>query len=137
MTAFLSRNTWKRSFGAIGFAVYLDQLERLNDTAPEDDFISIALPKGRLGNKVYGMFEKAGFDCPSIKEEYRKLIFENAFKKAFIFSMSFFLLLLNDKFAEVTVKFFVAAKTVTVHSIIVIIVINIFFILCSLLQLFF
>lgn len=39
--------------------------------------INIALPKGRLGEKVYGMFEKAGFDCPSIKENNRKLIFEN------------------------------------------------------------
>ncbi len=39
--------------------------------------INIALPKGRLGEKAYGMFEKAGFDCPSIHEESRKLIFEN------------------------------------------------------------
>ncbi|MBP3706081.1 MAG: ATP phosphoribosyltransferase [Clostridia bacterium] len=39
--------------------------------------IDIALPKGRLGEKVYSMFEKAGFECPSIKEENRKLIFEN------------------------------------------------------------
>ena len=39
--------------------------------------LNIALPKGRLGEKVYAMFEKAGFECPSIKEENRKLIFEN------------------------------------------------------------
>lgn len=39
--------------------------------------INIALPKGRLGEKVYAMFEKAGFDCPSIHENNRKLIFEN------------------------------------------------------------
>ena len=39
--------------------------------------LNIALPKGRLGEKVYGMFEKAGFGCPSILEESRKLIFEN------------------------------------------------------------
>ncbi len=39
--------------------------------------LNVALPKGRLGEKVYDMFEKAGFDCPSIKEESRKLIFEN------------------------------------------------------------
>lgn len=42
-----------------------------------DNFLNIALPKGRLGEKVYGMFEKAGFPCPSIKEQNRKLIFEN------------------------------------------------------------
>ena len=39
--------------------------------------LNVALPKGRLGEKVYGMFEKAGFPCPSIKETNRKLIFEN------------------------------------------------------------
>ena len=40
--------------------------------------INIALPKGRLGEKAYGIFEEAGFECPSIREESRKLIFENA-----------------------------------------------------------
>ena len=39
--------------------------------------VNVALPKGRLGEKVYGMFERAGFDCPSIREPGRKLIFEN------------------------------------------------------------
>ena len=39
--------------------------------------LNIALPKGRLGEKVYAMFEKAGFECPSIHENNRKLIFEN------------------------------------------------------------
>lgn len=44
------------------------------------DFINVALPKGRLGEKVYAMFEHSGFECPSIKENNRKLIFENAEK---------------------------------------------------------
>ena len=39
--------------------------------------INVALPKGRLGEKVYAMFEAAGFECPSIHENNRKLIFEN------------------------------------------------------------
>ena len=39
--------------------------------------LNIALPKGRLGEKVYGMFERAGFECPAIHEENRKLYFEN------------------------------------------------------------
>lgn len=39
--------------------------------------LNVALPKGRLGEKVYDMFEKAGFECPSIRENSRKLIFEN------------------------------------------------------------
>ena len=110
-----------RKSGAIGFAVYLDVLERLNhhanfetsvlnttndkknanyheDSDVNEPFIggtitecihkntevpmlNIALPKGRLGEKVYDMFEKAGFECPSIKENSRKLIFENKEKK--------------------------------------------------------
>ncbi len=41
------------------------------------EFINVALPKGRLGEKVYDIFEKAGFPCPSIKENNRKLTFEN------------------------------------------------------------
>ena len=41
------------------------------------EMINVALPKGRLGEKVYDIFEKAGFPCPSIKEPNRKLIFEN------------------------------------------------------------
>ena len=39
--------------------------------------INIALPKGRLGDQVYEMFEEAGFDCPAIREKSRKLVFEN------------------------------------------------------------
>ncbi len=42
-----------------------------------NDFLNVALPKGRLGEKVYSMFEAAGFGCPSIRENSRKLIFEN------------------------------------------------------------
>ena len=39
--------------------------------------LNIALPKGRLGEKTYDMFEKAGYACPTIREGGRKLIFEN------------------------------------------------------------
>ena len=39
--------------------------------------LNVALPKGRLGEKVYDIFEKAGYGCPSIRENNRKLIFEN------------------------------------------------------------
>lgn len=41
------------------------------------EYINVALPKGRLGEKVYSMFEQSGYECPSIKENNRKLIFEN------------------------------------------------------------
>ena len=41
------------------------------------NMINVALPKGRLGEKVLAMFEAAGYECPSIHENNRKLIFEN------------------------------------------------------------
>ena len=39
--------------------------------------INIALPKGRLGNKVYNLFEEIGYESWEMKEDNRKLIFEN------------------------------------------------------------
>ena len=68
-----------RRSGAVGFAVYVDRVERLgrSKTEPEKTMLNVALPKGRLGEKVYAMFEKAGFECPAIQEPGRKLIFEN------------------------------------------------------------
>jgi ATP phosphoribosyltransferase len=39
--------------------------------------LNIALPKGRLGENVYAMFEAAGYPCPALLENSRKLIFEN------------------------------------------------------------
>ena len=41
------------------------------------EYLNIALPKGRLGEKVYAMFAQAGLECPEILEAGRKLIFEN------------------------------------------------------------
>ena len=39
--------------------------------------LNIALPKGRLGEKVYRMFEESGYGCPGILEDSRRLVFEN------------------------------------------------------------
>ncbi len=39
--------------------------------------LNIALPKGRLGEKVYKIFEAAGYECPAVLSNSRKLIFEN------------------------------------------------------------
>jgi ATP phosphoribosyltransferase len=39
--------------------------------------LNIALPKGRLGEKVYKIFEEAGYECPTVLSNSRKLIFEN------------------------------------------------------------
>ena len=41
------------------------------------EILNIALPKGRLGEQVYGLFEKAGLDCPDLLSDTRKLFFEN------------------------------------------------------------
>ena len=68
-----------RRAGAVGFAVYVGQLQYVEGSSrqAEKSMLNVALPKGRLGEKVYAMFEQAGFECPAIREESRKLIFEN------------------------------------------------------------
>ena len=40
--------------------------------------LNVALPKGRLGNQVYDLLEKAGCECPGIREESRRLLFDSA-----------------------------------------------------------
>ena len=39
--------------------------------------INIALPKGRLGEKVYGLFASAGYEFPGMLEPGRRLVFVN------------------------------------------------------------
>ncbi len=41
------------------------------------EMLNIALPKGRLGEKVYALLKKAGYACPAIEDPGRKLLFEN------------------------------------------------------------
>ena len=41
------------------------------------EFLNVALPKGRLGERVYAMFAQAGFPCEELLDPKRKLIFEN------------------------------------------------------------
>lgn len=43
--------------------------------------LNIALPNGRLGEKVYRLFADIGYDCPSMEQKNRKLIFENEEKQ--------------------------------------------------------
>ncbi len=43
-----------------------------------DKYINVALPKGRLGERVYEMFARAGFECPELLNPGRRLIFENS-----------------------------------------------------------
>ena len=41
-------------------------------------YLNVALPKGRLGEQVYSYFEREGMEAEGIREESRKLVFENA-----------------------------------------------------------
>ena len=65
---------------AIGFALYLDELARMTDTAPEAGekvVLNVALPKGRLGDKVYDLLAGVGYGCPENYNDTRKLVVEN------------------------------------------------------------
>lgn len=44
------------------------------------EWINVALPKGRLGEKAYAMLKNSGYECPAIEDPGRKLIFENPAK---------------------------------------------------------
>ncbi len=43
--------------------------------------LHVALPKGRLGNKVYRALEAIGYECPAVLEESRQLVFVNEQKQ--------------------------------------------------------
>ena len=58
-------------------AVRKDAIERSWICGEERSMLNIALPKGRLGDRVYGMLKQAGYECPSIEQPDRRLIFEN------------------------------------------------------------
>ena len=80
----LLANRFTPGAGAIGFAVYLDELERLeagtsfmkkHDTGKV--MLNVALPKGRLGDRVYDLLARAGYGCAENYNETRKLVVEN------------------------------------------------------------
>ena len=69
---------------ALGFALYLDELERLSAPLPpvqqqgtERQWLNIALPKDRLGDKAYGLLAAAGYEANENYNETRKLVVEN------------------------------------------------------------
>ena len=70
--------------GAIGFAGYLDELDRLSAPLPpvqqqktEKTMLNVALPKGRLGDKVYDLLAGIGYGCREDYNASRKLVVEN------------------------------------------------------------
>jgi ATP phosphoribosyltransferase len=65
---------------AVGFALYLDELDRLTDEPAADGgrvMLNVALPKGRLGDKVYNLLAGVGYGCPENYNDTRKLVVEN------------------------------------------------------------
>ena len=68
--------------GAIGFALYLDELDRLAAPLPpvrageEGTWLNIALPKGRLGDKAYALLAGAGYGAGDYTDS-RRLVVEN------------------------------------------------------------
>lgn len=67
---------------AIGFALYLDDLfsapkAPAGQASAAAPMLSIALPKGRLGEKVYKLLEQSGYGCDEDFSTSRKLIVEN------------------------------------------------------------
>ncbi len=62
---------------AVGFALYLNELDRPASPETERAMLSVALPKGRLGDKVYDLLAGAGYGCPENYNDTRKLVVEN------------------------------------------------------------
>ena len=69
---------------AIGFAMYLDELERLAAPLPpvqqqggKKTWLNIALPKGRLGDKAYKLLAGAGYSATEDYNDTRRLVVEN------------------------------------------------------------
>ena len=61
--------------------VYLDELDRLGAPLPpvqqqktEKTMLNVALPKGRLGDKVYDLLAGIGYGCPEDYNATRKLV---------------------------------------------------------------
>ena len=64
--------------------VYLDELDRLSAPLPpvqkhstDKVMLNVALPKGRLGDKVYNLLAGIGYGCPEDYNATRKLVVEN------------------------------------------------------------
>ena len=71
--------------GAIGFAVYLDELDRLSAPTPPVQrnstgrvMLNVALPKGRLGDRMYDLLARIGYGCTEDYNATRKLVVENS-----------------------------------------------------------
>lgn len=63
---------------AIGYGLYLSELDRpVQPESGETVMLNVALPKGRLGDKVYDLLSGVGYGCPESYSDTRKLVVEN------------------------------------------------------------
>lgn len=70
--------------GAVGFALYLDEMDRLDappppvqQQLPARTMVNVALPKGRLGDKAYALLAGMGYGCGEDYSATRRLVVEN------------------------------------------------------------
>ena len=62
----------------MGFALYINEITRVEKVvSTEKRPLVIALPKGRLGDQVYDLMTRSGYDCPDYKDKNRKLIVDS------------------------------------------------------------
>lgn len=66
-----------KSVGAVGFALYLNEIGKIPEKSLKDDMLTIALPKGRLGDRVYDILCRSGYDCSKYEDKNRQLVVEN------------------------------------------------------------
>ena len=70
---------FRKGARAVGFALYLDELDRevQEEKTADKVMLNVALPKGRLGDKVYHLLASVGYGCPENYNDTRKLVVEN------------------------------------------------------------
>lgn len=78
--------------GAVGFALYLDEAEQAEAVRngsgqenQESSWLNIALPKGRMGTKIFRLLQEIGVSSTDIAKESRKLVFEDEENKVRFF----------------------------------------------------
>lgn len=67
--------------GAVGFALYLDEIEKKRtegwEETEETEMLNIALPKGRMARQIGRLLTAAGFNGDVLEDEGRKLVLED------------------------------------------------------------
>lgn len=66
--------------GAVGFGLHLNDLNQQQqpEVLATDSWLNVALPKGRMGQQVYQLFQDAQLCRKDLFDDSRKLVFEDA-----------------------------------------------------------